>query len=773
MAREQRHIHLLQKIHEDKALSAKEIKELEQIEARTRQVIFKNQKEAATYAGVSVRTIRRWAEQGMPKADGGGYIRSVLNEYKEKSQLTITPKFKKVPTDSAEYQRKYMALKRADERDIILPPIQNPRRRNNCNGKPELFCTTYFPYLFFNPFTENQSEMIRLLIGRITYGGFQALAEPRSDGKSTIIKVIAGVYCVVYGLAGFIVLIGPNNAFAESMLEDIKTYYDNNDLLAADFPEVCIPVRALLGVSQRALAQTINGERTRMKWGKKDVVMPVVKNSKGKPYPASGCVLTTRGIDAAIRGLVKAERRPDLAVGDDIETRDSVRSPAETAKRKATLESDVLGLAGPNKKMPTILLGTIFKRGCIIDQLTDRKQNPAWHGIRRKRLLKTPKNSDLWATYIELRQREQLEDDESTCRKAHRFYLKNRKDMDAGAKVNNPYRFVDNILPDKSRLEVSALQACYNEIADMSLEHFNTEYQNSPPEDELETSGIEMSMVQKKLSGLDKGKSPSGTIKITYAVDPGRRVIHWTKFSWQKWAIGSVIDYGTQEVHSPAGDMYKDTGVKKAIEEAIFEALLTLKETIITDADLCLIDSRWLPDPVHQFCAASGGKVFRACRGFGSNTRIGKYRPLAKSKLPQGPHWRASLKPGTRLMQFDLDADYFKMRVHDGFMTPENQKGCLTIYGDDAIIHRGFAEQILAEIWVRDWIAGKGYKETWQVRHRLNHFLDCAACNIAAAEILGITIVRAERPDQKKTKPAAPRKTKKQNAFLDGLGFEL
>ena len=55
----------------------------------------------------------------------------------------------------------------------------------------------------------------------------------------------------------------------------------------------------------------------------------------GQPSLGSGAVITTRGLDSAIRGVLVGTKRPDLVIIDDPETRDSARSGVQTDLRGA------------------------------------------------------------------------------------------------------------------------------------------------------------------------------------------------------------------------------------------------------------------------------------------------------------------------------------------------------------------------------------------------------------------------------------------------------
>ncbi len=60
---------------------------------------------------------------------------------------------------------------------------------------------------------------------------------------------------MLYGHREFVCLIGSDEGHACDMLDSIKTELDSNEMLLADFPEVCFPIQALDGISNRANGQ--------------------------------------------------------------------------------------------------------------------------------------------------------------------------------------------------------------------------------------------------------------------------------------------------------------------------------------------------------------------------------------------------------------------------------------------------------------------------------------------------------------------------------------
>lgn len=804
--RKQRHLELLNRIQGGKGLSPAQQTELKNYEmAATRQKmvekqVFKTAIKAAKYAKVSTRTLQTWRKMGLERLDGGGYSKLLIDEFiKWKKQKQRDDKKQYQPGGYAgeavtetEKQRRLMADKRRAERDISIPPVKNPRRRKR-GEDPVYFCRTYYPDLFYNPFTKEQLEIIGRIEHCLKYGGMDAIAATRGGGKTTIAKVVGGVWAPIYGITDFVPLLGPNGPHAEELLKDVKDFYEFNDMLAEDFPEVCIPIRALEGAAQKGGSQTVGGKRTRIEWATKEIVLPYVEVG-GKPSQASGAIIKARGIDAAIRGMVRGARRPRFALCDDLETTVSARSLTEISHRKEVIEKDVLGFAGPGKRMAAVILCTIIRAGCLSDQLTDPKLYPAWGGTRYRFLIKEPDRTDMWAKYMQKRQRDFLDGDKFG-RSAHKYYLKNRKKMDKGAEISNPYNFIDEPIkgykpknkkqtkvPDLWREEVSAMQRVYNTISDKGQDHFDTEFQNDPKIETVEGLGIEVTHIQKKLSKVPRGKIPAGCIKVVGAIDVHRQYLRWLFMGVRPGMVGYVLDYGAWQIHAPAGNADKDTAVKKGLEEAILMALLELRDevaatgfvfngtNIVKQPDMVLVDSAYMPTPVHQFAVATRNR-YRSAKGLGASSMAGRFSKPAKCEYG-GANWYYEQTPKGKhkYPYLGIDDDYYKSRVHDGFMVEGVQRGSIFLYGEDPIVHRGYAEEVTAEVYREEFIVGKGLKQYWHVKSRQNHCLDTTKLCVAAGEMLGVAAVGGVGPGKKQTTRSA---ASSWPGYLDGVKIEI
>lgn len=654
------------------------------------------------------------------------------------------------------------AERQRDGSDLTIPPVANPDDRARGQKDVEYFLRHYMPETFFNSFTAGQRAIIEGIVEAVRHRAWQAVAAERGGGKTSIVKGVAGVWGLAYGFVEFLVIVAATGTEAKSRLRDIKTEFQFNDRLAGDFPEICVPIRALEGATQRQRTQTVNGVPTQMEFGADHVIFPTVAGSA-----ASGSVIQVYGAESSIRGAVVGGKRPDLAILDDIETDLSVLSPDDTKKRRNLVEKSVVGLAGPGRRIGLCYPCTIIRKDCLADEFTDRTRKPAWHGIRHKLLIQRPDREDLWEKYIETRQRSQIDGDRYG-RAAHRFYLERRAEMDAGAIVNDPHRYDPTELPDGTQLQVSTLQFCYDLISDGGVtgwSAFASEYQNEPPEEEARQSATpEASEIMEKLHAVPRGIVPAEAEKLTAHIDVHGRHLDWVLVAWRR-GCGLVVDYGVHQVNSPEGSL-KAKANAPHVEKAIYDALCDWRDAAIENGwpmagtgevripDLVLVDAGWKDRPVYQFCLED--RRFFPARGFGSGMGQTKYRQPVKPRagIRIGEHWFASLQ-GKNGWLYNVDADHFKRFAQDGFRVAVGQPGSISLFGEDPLRHRQFAGHITSEEWVTEYRQGKGYISFWNKLPRDNHWLDALAGACAAGSICGVRVLPGTGKPARKTRARA------------------
>jgi phage terminase large subunit GpA-like protein len=310
---------------------------------------------------------------------------------------------------------------------------------------------------------------------------------------------------------------------------------------------------------------------------------------------------------------------------------------------------------------------------------------------------------------------------------------------------------------------LSALQSCYNVIADSDGDFFACEWQNDPPVEEgPQDSGITAYHVQNKLSYAPHGLVPDDTQILTAAIDVGKFALHYVVTAWQSGASGIVIDYGVQEVHSPTTREAGGDAEQRATEEAIRIALHSWREENLTEPykfqsgetrplNTVLVDAGHWDTTIYKFVAETGCKPFQPSKGFGSGSgyRASPFRAPQKESADKllGDHWYASKQPNG-LWLIGLDTDWWKRWVHDRILTPIDRAGSLSVYGDDARQHMSYGKHLTSEVWTEEWVKGKGLKGYWKRRNKNNHYFDATYMACAAASMCGVTLMGINQPQQ-------------------------
>ncbi len=661
---------------------------------------------------------------------------------------------------------------RAASKEVQVPACEDPERRTLLESDDTEWLRYYFADLFWYPFTTQQLEMIEAIRNAILYGGDQSLAASRGEGKTKIFERMLLKY-TLSGVVKFSVLFAATGSAAQDSLQSIMGEIETNERLRADYPEVCVPVLALENTPNRAHYQLVTGKRhdngepyqavsSRFSWCGQEIVLPRVPGS-----PSSNAIIATRGLDAAVRGLNKRNRRVDVAGIDDPDTEESVNSEEQAKKLEKRIDRAIAGLGGQQRSVARVMLTTIQNRTCISYKFTDPAQKPTWKGKRFRFLITRPERSDLWEEYVQLRQ---AHPEDEFGRIAHAFYLEHREAMDSAAEVANLNRFDGQTLPDGTQLEVSALQRYFNEVARIGPEAVAGEYDNDPPEEAGPVeSGITPSRIQRQLSGYDRKIVPPGCTVLDRGVDVRKTALHWVVRAWQSNGTCYVIDYG---VHEVLGTKYgSDEGFDLAIKRGILQFLDDAKQTEyvcaeggeIKAVDITLIDARWQKPAVVAACEEAGLGVYPVM-GFGSSGGCVKasFHPAQKSteRVKVGDGWKMVRTGRTWLVE--ADTDRWKRFEHDRCMTAPGKPGCAYLFGTpgdpggrlnhDEKSHHSYAHHICNEIEIEEPYKGS-VRRRWKERSENTHWLDASYYTNVGANIKGIKPL--------KPKPAGPVPTAK------------
>lgn len=716
------------------------------------------------------------APQGARAAKGKSLVAAKPKRQRQHGNATPPPARRqpspaKQPTTQQCRERaayaKYRESKATERRQISaagreigeIPPVADPARREACRLNLRLFLETYFPETFTLGWSPDHLLLIDKAQLAVLTGGLFAFAMPRGSGKTSISERVV-LWAVLYGHHEFVCLIGATGPAANEMFEAVRTELETNELLAADFPEVCYPIQCLGGISQRRLLH--KGEPVTMAMRKGRILLPDIPGSV-----AGAAIITVASMTSRIRGMKFARTdgrtvRPSFVLPDDPQTDESAASESQCDSRERTLAGAVLGLAGPGQKISGLMPCTVIRKGDVADRILDQKKHPEWSGERRKLIYKLPASTRWDGEYAEV-YREGLRTQDGNAA-ANAYYRTHRAEMDSGAEVAWEERFK----PD----EVSAVQHAMNwKLRDERA--FWAEAQNEPqPEaNEVEVKMATADELAAKVNNVPLGIVPVEAQRLTLGIDVHGELLYWLVAAWGENFSGSVVAYGAWP-QQPAGRDYftlRDATATLAtqfpaagVEGRIYAGLRELFAAMLgrewrkpngqaLRIERALVDANW---------GTSTSTVFQACResefaavltpshgrGIGASSQpVANWNVKADKGETRGLNW--VLRVGERGIKFcSFDTNWWKSFVHSRLGVAMGDRGCLNFCGDRASLHRMLADHLTAEFYVT--VEAKGRKvDEWKLRPNCdNHLFDALVMATVAASVQGAALKEAGGP---------------------------
>ncbi|NNE62346.1 MAG: hypothetical protein HKN35_15750 [Woeseia sp.] len=662
------------------------------------------------------------------------------------------------------------AKRRAFERDIFIPQVADPERRRQLGENDAEWLRHYLPDVFYNPFTDDQLRIIEECGDTLAYGTRQCKAAPRGDGKSSIVKYVM-LKKALYREVNFPLVIAATFGKAQKTTASLKRRLQSKahtsaelaelgksgkstagmtpNLLADDFPLECAVARHVGPWPSRARNVTANGGKPiHIHWGSGDgyFILPTWESEE----PLGPIIMSLGWSSDELQGCNVYDVRPDWIMLDDLDSRSSLASEAGSIAEKIeeVIEKTVAGLSGPNQKLGQFMLCTITSEAAAAYKYSDPKLKPAWHGERVRAIRTWPTNKKLWDDYIWKRQKGMQEDD-TLGREAHRFYLDNFEEMNAGAVVSNPHNFNETELPDGTALEASNLQRCFNFIADTSLEAFNTEYQNDPPKlDELMQVRVTGYHVSEAAGDMSRGMVAEGVEMVVRGVDVRKIELHQVTLGVEEETPHRICDYGLDS-HGTS-----ETTVEQA-ERLIFTALHNMADGwaaepivdvngIAHRTDLTLIDKGWLGNwtedgvvktwatqPVETFCMERGLRNWLPAKG-APNYRA----PKADRKTIVGDNWHINRGAGQerRCDEVIWNAAHWHQLAEELFLSSDGRFE-LFIPGDGVYTHhKAFGDHIVTGATEMRAVLARGSRSR-KPRFVRDHWFDSLAMALVAKSI--------------------------------------
>ena len=581
-------------------------------------------------------------------------------------------------------------------------------------------------------------------IGRaINEGGLFALAMPRGHGKTTILKWSA-LYVMLTGKRKYVTIVAATAEMAGALVDFCRGQITDSDTLHAHYPHVTTYVRATEGKAIKARFQLrADGKSSGLIWSKTLLVLPDVADASGQSYPSNGSILEGHGLTGAIRGRWKDSKtgrvmRPDFVILDDPQTRESAESESQCDMRERIISGDVLGLAGPRKRIAAVMPCTVIRKGDLAARFLSHADHPEWQGLTTKLVETWPHTQDtLWREYVEI-YKEDIANGLGLTR-ATEFYSSRRAEMDAGAAVAWEARYRDG--------EISALQTAENLLIETGPQ-FWAEYQNSPLATNPEADYILTAAdVRKRLSGLAMGQIPSDASAVALAVDLNKDAASWAVLAGTMTPVWCAIDYGKWK--PPGRTALWSLGEKASIERAIFDACNGVVAHIRAksygaDLDAVCIDAggEWASNVYAAVAALSKAlkplKIYAARGLAGDKYEVPKTRGVLVRRGYHADVRRRAYASGSLDMILYWDSHYWHMATQRGWLAPVGSQASLAVWGVPPMVHPMFADECAADVLVSTEIIGEKVKAKFDSRDKPNHWGDCVAMAAALLSTEGI-----------------------------------
>lgn len=223
---------------------------------------------------------------------------------------------------------------------------------------PMLFALTYLPHHLQN--AHGDITLSEFHIDLAEYGkswisppknpkeNRDAFIAPRECGKSTWIFLILPMWAAAHGHVKFIAAFSDAASQAETHLMSFKNELESNELLNADYPDLCKP--KMVASTGRAMA-----------------------SNSWRIIQQNDFIFDANGIDTNSLGKKVFGQRPDLIILDDIEKGEKNYSEYQAGQQKNTVFDDI---APMNIYARMIFVGTTTMPNSVMDQFRKFSETP-------------------------------------------------------------------------------------------------------------------------------------------------------------------------------------------------------------------------------------------------------------------------------------------------------------------------------------------------------------------------------------------------------------
>jgi hypothetical protein len=239
-----------------------------------------------------------------------------------------------------EERRKVLELLAGLDQFSDLSPEAKLARYTECKDDFWAFCHYYIAHYFTSTTqAEFHDDIVKKMLALEL---LNAIAAPRGFSKSTIVSFAFILWCIVFEKKRFIILMMETLEKATMQTWRVLLELQYNHRIINDFGKL-------------ASDEAARGDFTTL-------------SQPSRQYQTR---LLALGTGMSMRGLINAQFRPDLFIGDDLETRELARNPKRVAKLLELVFNDYF-FAMCSEGWSFIIIGTIICRGSALDEIRKR-----------------------------------------------------------------------------------------------------------------------------------------------------------------------------------------------------------------------------------------------------------------------------------------------------------------------------------------------------------------------------------------------------------------
>jgi hypothetical protein len=630
------------------------------------------------------------------------------------------------------------ALVRIERTAVERARCADPDRRARLEADPVAWLRHYLAGTYSRPFEKPHLEIVAGVVKAHETGGRFIVAAERGIGKSAILWGMI-LYLALSGRQRYPVCV----PWAAPALKRAFRFWKNalsfNAALASDYPEFCAPFRHARGVAQRVMTTTWRdtGEPCgcQLTVGDGMIVLP----------DRLGCIGGAT-INGNIRGLNHPQDdgtvlRPSIALLDDVQDRQTAKSPAQVADTCAIIDGDVAGCGEPGRDLPLLMACNCIAPGDVSEHYL---LDPGWISLRVPCVESWPEGWDdenseavkLWDRWYELFLR---------GKGCELFYEKHKAVMTEGMVLSAPAAFIG---ADKCPDAFFGVMRMYFR---MGHEAFMAERQQAPI-DPAKSAPYTLTR-EKVLAHVTKRAAwvvPEGVHLIVAGADINPAYgITWAVVGFEGNHTAHVLSYGVDalRLRQDWSEAQKMAGV--------FGGLAALRARLCTTGArprLMAFDVRgWNRDHALSFGAQSerdGGLLAIPAQGTGWKA----YRPSNRSRIGdprEGCHMAADPSGKRRFMV--VHSDYWREIMQLAFATAPGAPGSCDL---PAGSHQEFCDQLLSEPLIEKKAGALGMEWLYVRKPGRNDYSDAMVMAYAGAAMAGIgtggtagrSVVRSRRP---------------------------